>query len=165
MATRRTEVLYDFDDPMIHGRRSFISETGLQDLASDNDEHRDIMCIPLGCPTPTIFRKVEEHYTFIGDAYINRYMFGKAVNEVNNADRILRFTNSFSFSASMRIVIKLYRSSELPALKRQSVPRVTEHSSSGPGVICSYHEMRPSVHLSLPIETPPPNPDSNVIHR
>lgn len=44
----------------------------------------DVVVVPLGCSTPMVLRPDGDEYRFVGDVYIQGYMFGKAVEECNN---------------------------------------------------------------------------------
>ncbi|KAK7716344.1 hypothetical protein SLS64_003498 [Diaporthe eres] len=41
----------------------------------------DVVVVPLGCSTPVVLRPEGDEYRFVGDAYIDEYMDGKAVRE------------------------------------------------------------------------------------
>ncbi|KAJ0109379.1 uncharacterized protein J7T55_000304 [Diaporthe amygdali] len=43
----------------------------------------DHVVVPLGCSTPVVLRPEGDGYRFVGDVYINGYMFGRAVEECN----------------------------------------------------------------------------------
>ena len=46
----------------------------------------DTICIPLGCPYLMIFRKVNDYYIVIGEAYFDGYMRGEAMDMLNRGD-------------------------------------------------------------------------------
>jgi hypothetical protein len=46
-------------------------------------ERGDKVCILLGCQIPLILRRVGEHYIYIGEAYVDGYMYGKGVEEMD----------------------------------------------------------------------------------
>ena len=72
-----------------YGRRYIISETRLQGIGPEFCECNDIIVVPLGCSTPVILRKKRQGYSYVGEAFVNEYMYGKAVNEVNSGRRRL----------------------------------------------------------------------------
>lgn len=61
-------------------RRFFTSGNKLMGLAPIEAREGDIICVPLGCWHPLILRKVEEHYINLGEAYVDGYMYGKAID-------------------------------------------------------------------------------------
>ena len=91
MRAQRTEIFQSSIPGAIRGRRYMISQTGLQGIAPADCDFEDIICVPLGSATPMVLRKGDEskHYTFIGECYINSYMYGKAITEVNTGIRRL----------------------------------------------------------------------------
>jgi len=46
----------------------------------------DLICIPLGCCHPVILRKVEEHYVNLGEAYVDGYMYGEAMEMLERGE-------------------------------------------------------------------------------
>lgn len=70
----------------IWDRRFFLGPSNIMGLATEGVEEGDIICVPLGCPHPMIFRKVEDHYIVIGEAYYNGYMRGKAIEMLENGE-------------------------------------------------------------------------------
>lgn len=71
------------------GRRFFISGN-VMGLAPDVAMEGDIICVPLGCPHPMIFRQVEDHYVVIGEAYVDDYMHGKAIEMMESGELELK---------------------------------------------------------------------------
>ncbi|KAG4415970.1 hypothetical protein IFR04_010920 [Cadophora malorum] len=67
-------------------RRFFLGPSNIMGLAPEGVEEGDIICVPLGCPHPMIFRKVEDHYIVIGEAYVDGYMRGKAIEMLENGE-------------------------------------------------------------------------------
>ncbi|KAG9234733.1 heterokaryon incompatibility protein-domain-containing protein [Amylocarpus encephaloides] len=49
----------------------------------------DIIVVPLGCSTPILLRKegANGEYRFIGDVFVNRWMTGRAIDELNEKKR------------------------------------------------------------------------------
>jgi hypothetical protein len=60
-------------------RRFFISSSNAMGLASEEVVEGDLKCIPLGCCHPVILRKVDDHYINLGEAYVDGYMYGEAM--------------------------------------------------------------------------------------
>ena len=72
------------------GRRFFITSSGELCLGSGAAKIGDIICIPLGCSTPVILRKEDSEYFFVGDVYVDGYMYGKAIDELDAGTRELQ---------------------------------------------------------------------------
>jgi hypothetical protein len=89
MLPQRTDLFQGYIRTAIRGRRYIISETGLQGIGPEICHYDDIIVVALGCTTPLVLRKEDQGYSFVGEAYINSYMYGKAVNEVNSGMRRL----------------------------------------------------------------------------
>jgi hypothetical protein len=70
----------------IWDRRFFISSTGAMGLASQEVTKGDLICIPLGCCHPVILRKVEDHYINLGEAYVDGYMYGEAMDMLERGE-------------------------------------------------------------------------------
>ncbi|KAH7408010.1 heterokaryon incompatibility protein-domain-containing protein [Cadophora sp. MPI-SDFR-AT-0126] len=70
----------------IWDRRFFLGSSNIMGLATEGVKAGDIICVPLGCPQPMIFRKVEDHYVVIGEAYVDGYMRGKAIEMLENGE-------------------------------------------------------------------------------
>ncbi|KAG4442122.1 hypothetical protein IFR05_002408 [Cadophora sp. M221] len=67
-------------------RRFFLGSSNIMGLASQDIKEGDIICVPLGCPQPMIFRRVEDHYVVIGEAYVDGYMYGKAMEMLDRGE-------------------------------------------------------------------------------
>lgn len=70
----------------IWDRRFFLGSSNIMGLATEGAEADDIICVPLGCPHPMIFRKFQDHYIVIGEAYVDGYMRGKAIEMLENGE-------------------------------------------------------------------------------
>jgi hypothetical protein len=70
----------------IWDRRFFISSSKAMGLASREIRERDIICIPLGCCHPIILRKEENHYVNLGEAYVDGYMYGEAMEMLERGE-------------------------------------------------------------------------------
>lgn len=57
----------------------FRSPQGFIGLAHNQAKHTDYLCILLGASVPFVLRKIDDHYIFIGEAYIHGMMYGKAI--------------------------------------------------------------------------------------
>jgi Heterokaryon incompatibility protein (HET) len=77
-----TGIIYDFiwDHPF------FISSSKSMGLASREIREGDIICIPLGCCHPIILRKEENHYINLGEAYVDGYMYGEAMEMLERGE-------------------------------------------------------------------------------
>ncbi|KAH6669025.1 heterokaryon incompatibility protein-domain-containing protein [Halenospora varia] len=60
-------------------RRFFVSSGGTMGMAPESALEGDTICIPLGCPHPMILRHVDDHYVVVGEAYVDGYMYGNAM--------------------------------------------------------------------------------------
>jgi hypothetical protein len=67
-------------------RRFFISSSKAMGLASEEVVEGDLICIPLGCCHPVIIRKVEDHYINLGEAYVDGYMYGEAMEMLERGE-------------------------------------------------------------------------------
>lgn len=54
----------------------------------------DVVVVPLGCSTPVILRAEGDGYRFIGDVYVNGYMFGQAVKDCHD-EKVKRPVKSY----------------------------------------------------------------------
>jgi hypothetical protein len=52
----------------------------------------DVVVVPLGCSTPVLLRPegTQGEYRYVGDIYIENYMFGKAVDQWQAGERELK---------------------------------------------------------------------------
>jgi hypothetical protein len=66
---------------IVNRRRFIIASNNAIGMAYQLAEVGDKICILLRYSTPVILRLLEEGYLFIGDAYVDGYMFGKGVHE------------------------------------------------------------------------------------
>jgi Heterokaryon incompatibility protein (HET) len=70
----------------IWDRRLFFSSPKAMGLALEGVMEGDIICIPLGCSHPVVLRKVEDCYINLGEAYVDGYMYGEAVQMVDRGE-------------------------------------------------------------------------------
>jgi hypothetical protein len=84
----REQLFSDYIERAMAGRRFFISRGDLLCLGSGVAWPGDIICVPLGCSTPIVLREHSQGcYTYIGDIYVDGYMYGRAVEELNSGQR------------------------------------------------------------------------------
>lgn len=71
------------NESYIYGRDFFLIQKRFIGQApySGKMKQGDLICVLLGCPTPTILRPVEGHYEFVGDCYFDGIMYGQAMKE------------------------------------------------------------------------------------
>jgi hypothetical protein len=62
-------------------RTLFISDH-IVGLAPWDASPEDLVCVLPGCKFPVVLRKRERHYILVGEAYVDGYMHGKAMNEL-----------------------------------------------------------------------------------
>ena len=66
--------------------RFCISSSSILGLLPDTVKQGDKICILLGCSLPVILRPVDDHYIFIGSAYVDGYMTGEAMERLEIQD-------------------------------------------------------------------------------
>jgi hypothetical protein len=66
--------------------RLCVSSTGIFGLMPGAIQQGDKICILLGCSLPVILRPIDNHYIFIGSAYVDGYMTGEAVEKLEIQD-------------------------------------------------------------------------------
>ncbi|KAE8444971.1 hypothetical protein EG329_014099 [Mollisiaceae sp. DMI_Dod_QoI] len=71
-------------------RLFFISGNKTMGFAPAEAREGDIICVPLGCWHPLILRKVDDHYINLGEAYVDGYMDGKAIDMWENGELSLQ---------------------------------------------------------------------------
>lgn len=86
----RLAILHRYASCM-EGRCFFITQDGLMGMGSGLMKDGDVICVPLGCRTPVILRPQgkDDEYRFVGDAYVDEYMDGKAIKEWQSGKREL----------------------------------------------------------------------------
>jgi hypothetical protein len=82
-AEQREEIFYSCILDSMAARRFCISSTGLLCLGASALRKDDIIVIPLGCSTPIVLRRQGQDYTYVGDIYVDGYMYGMAIEELN----------------------------------------------------------------------------------
>jgi len=86
----REQTFTDFIIPVFADRRFFLTNTGLLCLGPGCANVGDIICVPLGCSTPIILREYGQCYLYVGDAYVDGYMYGRAIDEWESGQRKLQ---------------------------------------------------------------------------
>ncbi|KAI0415158.1 heterokaryon incompatibility protein-domain-containing protein [Xylaria grammica] len=72
------------------GRCFFLTEGDRMGMGTGFMSPDDIIIIPLGCRTPILIRKEgnkEGRYRFIGDVYLDGYMYGRAMRQLDAGER------------------------------------------------------------------------------
>lgn len=63
-------------------------------LAPGKTTAGDLICVPLGCCVPIILRRAEgsdlPHYFVVGEAYVDGFMDGKAIDMMEKGELILQ---------------------------------------------------------------------------
>lgn len=70
-------------------RRFCISRTRRYVLVGGSANVGDMIYVPLGCSTPIVLRKERTEYKFVGDAYVDGYMHGLAIDELERGEKHL----------------------------------------------------------------------------
>jgi hypothetical protein len=86
----REQLFEDFLVGAMTGRQFMMSNSDMLCLGTGAADPGDLICVLLGCSTPIILRKVKDYYLYIGDVYVDGYMYGKAIDELNNGTRQLQ---------------------------------------------------------------------------
>ncbi|PSS18561.1 hypothetical protein M430DRAFT_35062 [Amorphotheca resinae ATCC 22711] len=89
-AEQREDIFYSRVMDSMAARRFSIGCTGLLCLGSSFGRKDDIIVIPLGCSTPIMLRRQGQDYIYVGDIYVDGYMYGRAIDELNNGMRQLQ---------------------------------------------------------------------------
>jgi hypothetical protein len=66
--------------------RRFFFSGDTMGLANKEAEVGDIICVAFGCSTPLVLRQVENHYILIGEAYVDGYMYGEAMEMLEGGE-------------------------------------------------------------------------------
>jgi len=79
----RRKFLQDHFGNRMMGRNLCITEQGLVGMGSGYMTAGDLVVVPFGCSTPVMLRPEgrRDEYRYIGDVYVDGYMFGEAVGE------------------------------------------------------------------------------------
>ncbi|KAK0619060.1 heterokaryon incompatibility protein-domain-containing protein [Immersiella caudata] len=74
------------------GRCFCITEDGRMGMGSGSMTPGDVIVVPLGCSTPVILRPEggRGEHRFVGDVYLDGYMYGRAMEEMGNKEKEVR---------------------------------------------------------------------------
>jgi hypothetical protein len=88
---RRQFLQTNFGDRMI-GRTFCLTQNRRLGVGSGAMLPGDVVVVPLGCSTPVLLRPegTQGEYRYVGDIYIENYMFGKAVDQWQAGERELK---------------------------------------------------------------------------
>jgi hypothetical protein len=89
-AEQREKTLHSCIMDSMAARRFCISSTGLLCLGASALRKDDIVVVPLGCSAPIVLRRQGQEYTYVGDIYVDGYMYGMAIEELNSGIRQLQ---------------------------------------------------------------------------
>lgn len=89
-ASLRLQLFEEFLARHMAGQQFLISSSGLLCLGPGCAGPGDLICILLGCSTPVLLRKRKDYYEYVGNVYVDGYMYGKAIEELNNRTRQLQ---------------------------------------------------------------------------
>jgi hypothetical protein len=76
----------------IWDRRCFVSTSRAimtMGIAAQEVIEGDLICIPLGCCHPVILRRVEDYYINLGEAFVDGYMYGEAMDLLERGELML----------------------------------------------------------------------------
>ena len=89
-AEQRERTLYNYIVDSMVARRFCISSAGLLCLGASALRKDDVIVVPLGCSAPIVLRRQGQEYTYVGDIYVDGYMYGMAIEELNSGMRQLQ---------------------------------------------------------------------------
>lgn len=89
-AEQREDIFYKCIMESMAARRFCFSSTGLLCLGASALRKDDVIVVPLGCSTPIVLRRQGQEYSYIGDIYVDGYMYGAAVEELKSGVRYLQ---------------------------------------------------------------------------
>jgi hypothetical protein len=67
---------------MMFARRLFISDSKLIGVGTESIAVGDVIAVLLGCQLPVVLRAEGDHQIYLGEAFVNGYMYSKAVDEL-----------------------------------------------------------------------------------
>jgi hypothetical protein len=67
-------------------RRFFTTTMGYMGLGVNSALPGDLVCVLFGCSTPVLLRRVQEHYMFLGEAYLHGVMNGQAIDGLERGE-------------------------------------------------------------------------------
>jgi hypothetical protein len=65
-------------------RRTLFLSDHIVGLAPWDAKSKDLVCVLPGCKFPVVLRKQANHYILVGEAYVDGYMHGKAMDELKD---------------------------------------------------------------------------------
>jgi hypothetical protein len=83
LAEYRARVVVLESRSLFFQRRFFISYSGMVGLAGEEVLEGDVICVLFGCSLPVILRPVGDHFIYVGEAYADGYMWGRAIEELD----------------------------------------------------------------------------------
>lgn len=92
MPSRERRPFLGYFTPHMMGRRfCLLDDRRLMGLGSGFTGVHDVVVVPLGCSTPIVLRREgpEGEYRYVGDIYIDQYMFGKAIEQLDKGKAAL----------------------------------------------------------------------------
>jgi hypothetical protein len=87
MLPQRRELLYEHIFNAMQGRRFMVLKNGTMGLGSPRIRRDDVVCVPFGCQTPVVVRREGDYWVYVGDAYVEGYMYGRAINDLDAGRR------------------------------------------------------------------------------
>ena len=69
---------------MMFGRRIFISDSRLLGLGPESIVEGDTIAVLLGCQLPIILRPGSDQYTYLGEAFVDGYMYGGTITKLTD---------------------------------------------------------------------------------
>jgi hypothetical protein len=88
----RRRVLYDNCASSMMGRCFFVTQKGFVGMGTGFMDPGDVVCVAPGCSTPILLRQEGSNgeYRFVGDAYVEGFMYGRAVEPWNDRKQELK---------------------------------------------------------------------------
>jgi len=84
LAEYRARVVVLESRSLFFKRRFFISHTGMMGLAGEEVVEGDMVCIIFCCSLPVVLRPAGDRFIYVGEAYVDGYMWGRAVEEFDD---------------------------------------------------------------------------------
>jgi hypothetical protein len=72
------------------GRCFCLTQAGYLGIGTGFMTVGDVVAVPLGCATPIILRPERDGYRFVGDVYVDGYMYGEAISHWKSGERVLQ---------------------------------------------------------------------------
>lgn len=84
LAEYRARVVVLESRSLFFRRRFFVSHSGLMGLVGEEALEGDMICILFGCSLPVVLRLVSDRFVYVGEAYVDGYMWGRAIEEFDD---------------------------------------------------------------------------------